>query len=72
MPVKKQEDDIVIRIPRRFYDKTVQRLLEHIEFKTIVSKSKATQKQIDKLVGDIKKERRPKTETLLKKAGIKI
>jgi hypothetical protein len=70
MPVK--EDDIIIRIPRRFYDKTVQRLLDYIEFKTIVSKSRATQKDIDKLVTDIKKERRPKTEALLKKAGIKI
>lgn len=66
-----KDDDIVIRIPRKIYDKEIQRMIDNIQFKKIIVKSKATQKDIDNIVAAIKKERRPKIEALLKKAGIK-
>lgn len=39
------------------YNKNVQRLINNIEFKKLVGKSKATQKDIDKLLAEIKKNR---------------
>ncbi|HVX24810.1 MAG TPA: hypothetical protein VHB70_00605 [Parafilimonas sp.] len=61
------ETDIIIRIPQNLYDEHVQRLIDYVEYKKIVSKSKATQKDIDKLVAEIKKERKPKIEALKKR-----
>jgi hypothetical protein len=58
------DTDIIIRVPQNLYDKHVQRLIDYVEYKKIVSKSKATQKDIDKLVAEIKKERKPKIESL--------
>ena len=49
--------DIIIRIPKKMYNKNVQRLITNIEFKKLVGKSKATQKDIDKLLAEIKKDR---------------
>ncbi|WP_276501567.1 hypothetical protein [Terrimonas pollutisoli] len=71
MPVKEKDDDIIIRIPRKLYDKNVQQFLDYIQFRKIVSKSKATEKDINKILADIKKERGPRVQALLKKAGIK-
>ena len=71
MPVKEKDDDIIIRIPRRLYDKNVQQFLDYIQFRKIVSKSKATEKDLNKILAGIKKKREPKIQALLKKAGIK-
>jgi hypothetical protein len=65
-------DDIVITIPKKFYDKRVQDLIDYIEFKTIVNKSKASQKDIDALLVDIKKERKELMKPLLDKIKKKI
>ena len=65
-------DDIVITIPKKFYDKRVQDLIDYIEFTTIVSKSKATQKDIDLLLIDIKKERKELMKPLLDKIKKKL
>jgi hypothetical protein len=61
------ETDIIIRVPQNLYDEHIQRLIDYVEYKKIVSKSKATQKDIDKLVAEIKKERKPKIEALKKR-----
>jgi hypothetical protein len=70
MPVKERDDDIIIRIPRKLYSKELQNMINLIEHKKIVSKSKATEKQVGKLLADIKKERAKKVKQLLKERGI--
>lgn len=65
-------DDIVITIPKKFYDKGVQDLIDRIEFKKIISKSKATQKDTDLLLVDIKKERKELMKPLLDKIKKKL
>ncbi len=66
------DTDIIIRVPQDLYDENVQDFIDYIEYKKSVSKSKATQEDIDKLVDEIKKERRPKIEALLKKVNINL
>ena len=60
-----KEDDIVVRIPRKIYGKHIQTLLDEIEFKKIVVKSKATQKDIDAIMLEIKKDRKKLMKPLL-------
>ena len=67
MQAAQSNDDIVITIPKKFYNRPVQNLIDYIEFKTIVSKSKATQKDIDLLLADIKNERKELMKPLLDK-----
>jgi hypothetical protein len=66
------DNDIIIRIPQNLYDENVQDFIDYIEYKKTVNKSEATQEDIDKLVEEIKKERRPKIEALLKKVNINL
>jgi hypothetical protein len=51
------KDEIIIKIPKGVYNKNIQRLIDVVEFKNIVKKSKATQKDLDKILVGIKKER---------------
>jgi hypothetical protein len=62
-----KEDDIVIRIPRKLYSKNVQHLIDVIQFKKSVANSKATQKDIDDIMTDIKKDRKKLMKPLLEK-----
>ena len=66
------KEDIVIRIPKKLYDENVQELLNYIEYKKIVSKSKATQKDIDSIMSEIKKERKNTMKPLLNKIKQKV
>ncbi|MBV9961327.1 MAG: hypothetical protein JO072_03700 [Parafilimonas sp.] len=66
------ETDIIIRIPQNLYDENIQDFIDYIEYKKTVSKSEATQEDIDKLVDETKKERKPKIEALLKKVNINL
>ena len=66
------ETDIIIRVPQNLYDENIQDFIDYIEYKKTVSKSNATQEDVDKLVDQIKKERRPKIEALLKKVNINL
>jgi len=66
------DTDIIIRVPQDLYDENVQDFIDYIEYKKSVSKSTATQEDVDKLVDEIKKERRPKIEALLKKVNINL
>jgi hypothetical protein len=70
MPVKEKDDDIIVRIPRKLYSKELQNMLNLIEHKKVVSKSKATEKEIQKILVDLKKERGKKTKLFLKERGI--
>ena len=60
-----KEDDIIVRIPRKIYDKHIQTLLDEIEFKKIIVKSKATQKDIDAIMLEIKKDRKKLMKPLM-------
>jgi hypothetical protein len=70
MPAKEKDDDIIIRIPRKLYSKELQNMLNLIEHKKMVSKSKATHKEVEKFLTDIKKQRAKKTRLFLKERGI--
>lgn len=64
------EEDIIIRIPRRLYNKRVQNILSHIGHIKIASKSKATEKDIDNMLADMKKARGKMMRSLLKERGL--
>ncbi len=68
--MKEREDDIIIRIPRKLYSKELQNMIDLIEHKKIVSKSKITEKQVEEILSDIKKERGKEMKQFLKKRGI--
>jgi ABC-type histidine transport system ATPase subunit len=70
MSFRERSDDIVIRIPRKMYTREVQNMLNLFKHKKIVSNSKVTEKEVKKILGDIKKERVKKVKQLLKKRGI--
>jgi predicted component of viral defense system (DUF524 family) len=70
MSFRERSDDIVIRIPRKMYTREVQNMLNFFKHKKIVSNSKVTEKEVKKILGDIKKERVKKVKQLLKKRGI--
>ena len=62
-----KEDDIIIRIPRKLYNKEVQHLIDVIQFKKNVAHSKASQKSVDDIMIDIKKNRKKLMRPLLDK-----
>ncbi|MDX2047143.1 MAG: hypothetical protein SFU87_10170 [Chitinophagaceae bacterium] len=72
MGTQVNDDDIIIRIPHKLYNRTVRSILSQIEHLKIASKSKAAEKDIEKLLTDIKKERGRKVKALLKKKGIAV
>jgi len=54
MTIKRENNKLVISIPENVLDITeIQELLDYLKFKTITSKSKATQKDIDEIAEDI-------------------
>lgn len=65
-----EETDIIIRVPQDLYDENIQDFIDYVEYKKTVNNSEAIQQDIDNLVEEIKKERRPKIEALLKKVNI--
>jgi hypothetical protein len=72
MSVKKAKDSITIDVPRNLYNKRVQDFINYIEHLKIVSKSKASQKDIDKLLVEVKKGRGVYVKELLKRAKIEL
>ena len=61
------KDAIVVTIPKGVYNKNIQRLIDVVEFKSIVKKSKGTQKDLDNILREIKKERGGLMKPLLDK-----
>ena len=55
MTIERTEDEIIIRLPTTFDIDELQRMIDLLEYKSIVSKSKATQEQIDELAKDVNK-----------------
>jgi hypothetical protein len=55
MTIERTEDEIIVRLPASFDIDELQRMIDLLEYKSIVSKSKATQEQIDELALEAKK-----------------
>ncbi|MBX3042878.1 MAG: hypothetical protein KIT33_12150 [Candidatus Kapabacteria bacterium] len=55
MTIERTEDEIIVRLPVTFDIDELQRMIDLLEYKSIVSKSKATQEQIDELSKDVSK-----------------
>ena len=70
MPVRKTDDDIVIRIPRKYFTSDVRNMLNLIEHKKIVSKSKAPEKEIKKIEAAMQKQRGKDIQVLLMRKGL--
>lgn len=65
MKIERTKNEVVIRIPASINVDDLQDLADLIEYKEISTKSKATQKDVDDLVSDIKRGRWEKTKTKL-------
>ncbi|MDZ4807529.1 MAG: hypothetical protein SGI96_04600 [Bacteroidota bacterium] len=72
MKPKQVEDDIVIRIPRKLYNRRMRNILSQIEHLKIVSKSKATEKDITAFLAFAKRERGKMMKSFLKERGLVI
>lgn len=66
-------DNFVIKIPRKiFNDGGLQRMLSEINFSSIESKSKASQKDIDKFLLYVKKRRAKYVKNLMDRIKDKV
>lgn len=54
MKIERTDSEIIIRVPSDTDITGLQRILDYIKYREIVSKSKATQKQIDELARESK------------------
>ncbi|MCH7785799.1 MAG: hypothetical protein IIB82_15950 [Bacteroidetes bacterium] len=56
MLIERTDKEIIIRFPSSVDTKGVQRLLDFLRYKEVTSKSKAKQKDVDKLAREVNKE----------------
>lgn len=71
MAIKKTDEDyFIIKIPRKLYTKELQQMLGFVEHLKVVSKSKATDDGIEKLLNGLKKQRTKKVQSFLKERGV--
>jgi hypothetical protein len=54
MVIEKNLNEIIIRLPSNFDTTYLQEFLDYLTYKEIISKSEATQEDIDKLADEIK------------------
>ena len=57
MTIERTVDEIIIRIPSSINVDDIQQLIDYLTYKKIISKSQATQKDVDTLVAIVKKGR---------------
>jgi hypothetical protein len=60
----KSQTDFIIKIPKKLYSKDLQKMFDFLRYKKATSLSKATQKNIDILVSDVRKARNEKKQAL--------
>ncbi len=65
MIVERQKNEILIRIPADTKTSRIQSILDYLRYEELTSKSVATQKDVDKLVKEIKKGRWERTKKRL-------
>ena len=57
MTIERTIDEIIIRIPSSINVDDIQQLIDYLTYKKIITKSQATQKDVDSLVAAVKKGR---------------
>ena len=57
MKIERTAEEIIIRIPSSMNIDDIQQLIDYLTYKQIVSKSQATQKDVDLLVASVKRGR---------------
>ena len=57
MKIERTAEEIIIRIPSSMNIDDIQQLIDYLTYKQIVSKSQATQKDVDLLVATVKQGR---------------
>lgn len=65
MIIERTNNEIIFRVPATMNIDELQDMVDLLEFKEIAKKSKATQKDVDNLVKQIKKGRRADTKSKL-------
>jgi hypothetical protein len=55
MLLERTDDEIIIRLPATFNIEELENMIDYMQYKSIVSKSKATQEQADELAHEAKK-----------------
>ena len=55
MQIERTKDEIIIRIPSNVDTQGLQRLIDFLTYKEATAKSKASQKEVDKLAVEVKK-----------------
>jgi hypothetical protein len=65
MVVERTKKEIIFRVSSSMKASTIRDISDFIEFQEVVKKSKASQKDIDQLVKEVKKERWLKTKVEL-------
>jgi hypothetical protein len=58
MVIERTDKEIIIRLPGNMKIEELQNLINYLQFREITSKSKTKQSDIDKLVNQVKKERK--------------
>jgi hypothetical protein len=56
MLIERTSQEVIIRIPASVDTTGLQRLIDYLTYKEATSNSKATQKQVDQLARDVKKD----------------
>ena len=55
MQIERTASEVIIRLPASVDTTGLQRLVDYLTYKEATANSKATQKQVDKLVREVKK-----------------
>ena len=67
MTIERTSEGIIFKVPNDTNIEELQDIADLLEFKSIVKKSKATQKDTDALLREVKKGRWEKTKKFLRK-----
>lgn len=57
MKIERTNEEVIIRLPASVDTSDLQEMVNYLRYKELTSKSKATQKQVDSLVKQVKKGR---------------
>lgn len=55
MLIEHTKSEVIIRLPSNVDTEGLQRLVDYLSYKEVISKSKAKQSDVDKLAKDVKK-----------------
>ncbi|MDZ4756927.1 MAG: hypothetical protein SGJ10_02155 [Bacteroidota bacterium] len=67
MIIQRIKDEVIIRLSAKMKISELQGMTDYLRYIELTQKSKATQKDVDKLVAEVKKGRWSKTKTQVSK-----